>query len=87
MPSLRTQSKTVLNALAAMLLAASVAAAQVANSATVLTLNGSARILTGPNGGTALLLTTAQQSEAGSAFTTNSVVFGPKFIFSTFFQF
>ena len=84
---MRPQSKTFPHALATMLLLAPLAAAQVATSATELTLNGSARILTGPNGGSAILLTPAQASQAGSAFTTNSFVFGPRYLFSTFFQF
>jgi len=52
-----------------------------------LTLNGSAKIVTGPQGGSVLWLTPAQQLQAGSAFTTDSIAFGPKFKFSTFFQF
>jgi hypothetical protein len=52
-----------------------------------LTLNVSAKIVTGPQGASVLWLTPAQEGQAGSAFTTNSVAFSPKYIFSTFFQF
>ncbi|MGA2737204.1 MAG: L-type lectin-domain containing protein [Bryobacteraceae bacterium] len=52
-----------------------------------LTLNGSAKIVTGPQGAPVLWLTPAQQSQAGSAFTTNAVVFNSTYTFSTFFQF
>src|ERR1035438_3618061 len=52
-----------------------------------LTLNGSAKILTGPGGGPVILLTPAQQGQAGSAFTTSSIVFDSTFAFATFFQF
>jgi len=52
-----------------------------------LTLNGSAKIVTGPQGASVLWLTPAQQSQAGSAFTTDSIAFGPRYIFSTFFVF
>jgi len=52
-----------------------------------LTLNGSATIITGPNGNSTLRLTPAQQSQAGSAFTTDSIPLGPSYEFSTFFQF
>jgi hypothetical protein len=51
---------------------------------TDLTLNGSAKIITGGKGSPVLWLTPAQQSQAGSAFTTNSISFNE---FSTFFQF
>ena len=52
-----------------------------------LTLNGSARVLATPNGRSVILLTPAKQSRAGSAFTTNSIVFNPRYTFRTFFQF
>jgi hypothetical protein len=52
-----------------------------------LTLNGSAKIVTGPNGNSVLWLTPAEESQAGSAFTTNSIPLGPSYEFSTFFQF
>ena len=52
-----------------------------------LTLNGAANILTGPDGHSMLLLTPAKQSQAGTAFTTKSIPFNPKYRFSTFFQF
>ena len=52
-----------------------------------LTVNGSAKIFTGPGGGPVILLTPAQQSQAGSVFTTNSIVFDSTYTFATFFQF
>jgi hypothetical protein len=52
-----------------------------------LTFNGSAKTLTGPNGGSVLWLTPAEQYQAGAAFTTNSIVFNPRYAFGTFFQF
>jgi hypothetical protein len=58
-----------------------------AANTTDLTLNGSAKIVTGPQGGSVLWLTPAQQSQAGSVFTTNSVAFNSTYSFSTFFQF
>jgi hypothetical protein len=65
------------------------AATAFSNSAatTDLTLNGSAKILTGPNGGSVLWLTPAGGSSPGSAFTTNSIVFNARYAFKTFFQF
>lgn len=54
---------------------------------TDLTFNGSARLLTGRNRGSAIWLTPAQDNEAGSVFTTNSIAFSPSYRFSTFFQF
>jgi len=52
-----------------------------------LTVNGSAKIFTGPGGGPVILLTPAQQSQAGSVFTTKSIVFDSTYTFATFFQF
>ncbi len=52
-----------------------------------LTLNGSAKVVTGPHGNSVLWLTPAAESQAGSAFTTVGVPFGPRYLFSTFFQF
>jgi hypothetical protein len=83
----RSQFQAMAHATAATLLFGSLAAAQGTASTTALTLNGSARILTGPHGGSVILLTPAQTFQAGSAFTTNRVVFGPRYRFSTFFQF
>jgi hypothetical protein len=82
------QSNMFPHALAAMLLFGATASAQ--NAATTgvpLTLNGSAKLLTGSGGGTGLVLTPAQEYEAGSAFTTNAVTFGSTYAFRTFFQF
>jgi hypothetical protein len=56
-------------------------------ASTALTVNGSAKILTGPNGGSLLWLTPAQQNQAGSVFTTNRISFNPTYKFETFFQF
>jgi hypothetical protein len=64
-----------------------VTAAMASSGATTsLTLNGSAKLETGAQG-TVLWLTAAQEGQAGSAFTTNAIVFGPKYRFGTFFQF
>jgi hypothetical protein len=87
MSSFATQPKTILQALVATLALASIAAAQNATSTAALTLNGSATLTTGPHSIPVLWLTPAQQGQAGSAFTTNRVVFGPKYRFLTFFQF
>jgi hypothetical protein len=70
-----------------MLLFATMAAAQTAVDTTALTFNGSAKHLAVPCGGSALWLTPAQVNQAGSAFTTHPVSFGPKYLFHTFFQF
>lgn len=52
-----------------------------------LTLNGSAQLVTAPKGNTIIALTPLRQNQAGSAFTSEIVPFGPKFAFATFFQF
>jgi hypothetical protein len=83
----KTQPKIAVGVLAVTLSFAAIAAAQTATDTTALTLNGSAKLLTGPHGGSALLLTPAPEGQAGSAFTTNSVVFDCAYRFSTFFQF
>ncbi len=85
--SLRTQLKAILHALAAMLLFATVTAAQTAMNTSALTFNGSAKLLTLSGGGSALWLTPAQNQQAGSVFTTNPTVFDPEYQFSAFFQF
>jgi hypothetical protein len=43
------------------------------------TFHGSAKILNGPQGGSVIWLTPAEEREAGSAFTTGSVIYAPKF--------
>ena len=85
--SVRTQSKTMMHAFAAMLLFANTAAAQTAMSSAALTFNGSAKLFTGPTGRSVLWLTPAQEGQTGSVFTTDSVVFNPKYAFATSFQF
>jgi hypothetical protein len=85
--SLGKQSKTILPPLAMMLLFANMAAAQTAVNTAALTFNGSAKLLTGPQGGSVLWLTPAQVDQAGSVFTTDRVVFNRKYAFTTFFQF
>jgi hypothetical protein len=71
MASVGTRPKTVLQCLAAILLFANICVAQPATNFG-LTLNGPAKILTGPDGGfEALWLTPAEIGQAGSAFTTN----------------
>ena len=86
--SVRTQPKMFPCVLAAMLLFGATATAQIATTTGVpMTLNGSAKLLTGTKGGTGLLLTPAQEYLAGSAFTTNAVTFGSTYAFRTFFQF
>src|SRR5215469_14902257 len=75
--------KQPLTALAVTILFAAMAAPQTS----VMTLNGSAKLTTAPNGIPVLWLTPNQTSQAGSAFLTNKVVFGAKYQFSTFFQF
>jgi hypothetical protein len=89
MNSARTQSQAILRAMAAMLLYAAVSSAQVPATASTrpLTLNGSAKLLTGPNGLPGLRLTPAQQLQAGSAFTSSPVPFNANYTFSVFFQF
>jgi hypothetical protein len=52
-----------------------------------LTINGSAKLVNGPQGGSALWLTPSASGLAGSAFTTDSIEFTPEYRFSTFFQF
>jgi hypothetical protein len=79
--------ETILHALAALLLSTNIAAAQTAMNTAALTFNGSAKALTGPKGHSVLWLTPAQVDQAGSVFTTDSVVFNPKYEFATFFQF
>jgi hypothetical protein len=54
---------------------------------TALTINGSAKIVTAPQGKSVLWLTPALGNQTGSAFTTNSIAFQPDYRFSTFFQF
>lgn len=75
--------------LAAMLLAATGASAQIAtNTSTELTANGSAALVAGPGcDSLTLLLTPVQQYQAGSIFTKNSIAFDSKYAFRTFFQF
>ena len=52
-----------------------------------LTLNGSAKILTQPKGGSVLWLTPAKEDQAGTAFSTRAIEFNPRYVFSTSFQF
>jgi hypothetical protein len=85
--SAKTQSQSILQALAAMLLFANMAAAQTATDRAALTFNGSAKLLTGPKGVSVLWLTPAQIGQAGSVFTTDRVVSNPTYAFATFFQF
>ena len=68
---------------------ATAARAQISpSSSTELTANGSASIAAGGTcGGSVLLLTPAEQYQAGSVFTTNPVPFNRKYAFRTFFQF
>src|SRR5579871_2614368 len=73
--------------LAMVLLYATVCGAQTTTNTPALTLNGSAKLLSGPHGGSALWLTPAMEGQAGSAFTSSSIVFGPHYKFRTFFQF
>jgi hypothetical protein len=71
------------------LLFTNMAAAQIATDlSSALTSTGSAAILAGPQcESRVLLLTSAQQNQAGSVFTTNRVEFDSKFTFRTFFHF
>jgi len=77
----------ILFPVAAALLCAAVASAQAPAAPRPITLNGSAVLLTGPNGGSGLLLTPARASQAGSAFTSTPVTFNADYTFSVFFQF
>jgi hypothetical protein len=62
------------------------ATAMASDATTALTVNGSAKIETGAQD-SVLWLTPADSNQAGSAFTTNAVAFGPRYLFATFFQF
>jgi len=75
MNSLRTQPQLILRAAAAALLYAAVSSAQVPAATRPLALNGSAKLLTLPDGSSALWLTPAQEYQAGSAFTSSPVAF------------
>jgi len=88
MTHLTTQFKLPLHALATALSFATMAVAQMGNFMHVpLTVNGSAKISSGPEGFPALWLTPAQAGQAGTVFTTNKIVFSSNYTFSTFFQF
>ena len=88
MLSVRTQSKTILQALAVMLLCAAIAFAQDATSAGPWTLNGSATLQKLPGGGGyRLRLTPNQTGQAGSAFLTSPIPFGADYKFGVYFQF
>lgn len=79
--------KAVVCTFSALLLFSATASAQNATAAPVLTLNGSAKLVTGLFGYPVIWLTPAEQYQAGSAFTTRKIAFGPRFVFGTFFQF
>ena len=81
---MRTHARTIFTALIALGCFSATASAQGAGD---LTLNGTAKLVTGPHGAKTLSLTTAQIGQDGSAFTTTIIPFDSRYRFETFFQF